>query len=114
MEPGLLESVEVVGESSVLETMVLHRTHSRVRMSVIAGLALVRRFACFEFRLSFWTMRTLKRMFEIVTFALSIVRYRLLRAAFSQSSSSGVGEKIEEGVVGALGADLEVAEEGTS
>jgi len=114
MEPDLLESVEVVGASSVLEIMVLHRTHSRVRMSVIAGLALVRRFACFEFRLSFWTMRTLKRMFEIVSFALSIARYRCLRAAFSRSSSSGVGERIEEVVAVALAADLEVAEEGTS
>jgi hypothetical protein len=53
MGPDPSVSVEAVGASSVLEIVVLHRTHSRVRMFAIVGLELVRRFAYSGCRLSF-------------------------------------------------------------
>lgn len=79
-------------------------------MSVITGLELVMRFALLEPRISFLIMRTLKKMFVIVPSDLSPAQYRWPRAVISQSFS-GVGEKIEEEVAAALGADLKVVEE---
>lgn len=111
MAPDLSGSVGEAGASSVQETVVLRRMHSRVRMSVIVGSASVRRFAWLECRSSSSITRTSETMFAIVSFDSSIAPYRWPRAAACQSSSPGAAAMIGEAAAAALGADSEVVEE---